>query len=233
MTPTFAKTASIGALVVASALASAPAAADPPPDLPPLPGSITPSVPAAPAPAPAASPSPAPGPYPYPGYPAYPTRPSSGELPPGYSVPYYYYSPYPMTMGQAFTKPSIELAALPPRKRHSPGMMAGGIVMVAAGVASVIGGAVLVTQSADRIAIYCDMPSFPCAYEDDMQRKTAGALLMAAGALVAAGGIPLWAIGAKMEVVPRPDDKGAAPKAGALAPELRVGPGSASLVVRF
>jgi hypothetical protein len=230
--PPAARRALACALVVASALASTLAVADPPPDLPPLPGSAVTPAPALGTPPPGLpatlAPGSGPGPtfYPFPGGPTTP-----GEVPPGYTVPYYF-APY--MMPQAARPASLEIPPLPPRMRHSAGLMAGGILMVAAGTAAVVLGAVLVSSSADRIDIYCDMPSFPCAHEDDQTRKVGGALMMAAGAVVAAAGIPLWVTGARMELVAKtPDSAPTPPKPAALSPELRVGAGTASLLVRF
>jgi hypothetical protein len=214
------------ALLAAAATAAPAAAADPPPDLPPLPGGAATPAPASGTPpaapsgrgAPAEAPGALPQFYPLPGV----TPPAPGSVPPGYAVPYYF-APY--TMPQVARPSPLDLPPLPPRRRHNPGMMAGGILMVVGGVASIFAGAVLVAQSTDRIDIYCDSPGVTCAHLDDLTRRAGGVIMMTAGALVGAAGIPLWLIGGRMELVPK-DQKAA-------GPELRVGPGSASLVVRF
>jgi hypothetical protein len=159
---------------------------------------------------------------------------SPNELPPGYTAP----PGYPPGYSPFAPPPSsyVDLSALPPpppRQRYNAPMMAMGIVMVGGGLLSVITGSVLVSESTDRIDIYCDTPSSPCAHKDDASRRTGGALMMAIGAAAGAAGIPLWIIGAKMVPAPR-DEKGSAPPKAAQAwPEVRVGAGGVSLVGRF
>jgi hypothetical protein len=236
---------STAGLLIAAALVASPrfAAADPPPDLPPLGGPPVGAPPAAqPAPpvAPPALSPPRPGPYG--GYPApglvYPPGMSPGEIPPGMAVPYpmpYYYPQPP----QGPRPSSYDLPEPPPRRRHDAGMFAGGVVLVGAGLVGVISGAVLVSSSANRIDIYCDSPSFPCAHMDDNARKTAGALVMAGGAIMGAVGIPLWLLGSRLVPLGKgpagaPGQAPApAPQRPALQPELRVGAGAATVTLRF
>jgi hypothetical protein len=119
------------------------------------------------------------------------------------------------------------LPPLPPRRRHDTGLFVGGVFMVSGGMALALLGAYFVSSAAERIDIYCDTPSFPCAHKTDAPRMTGGALLMTVGALASAGGIPMWFVGSRWEVV-RKDEKKAA-----LAPEVRVGAGTASLTLHF
>lgn len=227
-------------LVIAAALGASPAIAQAPPapDLPPLSGPpVQPAQPAPPGPPAPSAPSTTPKPkQPGPGHYAGATPPgwmSPQEMPPGfvpYPYPYYYYPQQPLA---ARKDVDYRLPPPPPRRRNDVGMLAGGVVMVAAGLGAVIGGAVLVSTSVNRIDIYCDSPSFPCAHMDDNARKTGGALLMAGGALVGAAGIPLWIIGSKL--VPLVNDRGqpgTQPKP-ALVPDIRVGAGTASVTIRF
>jgi hypothetical protein len=150
-------------------------------------------------------------------------------MPMPYVYPYPYY--YPQAASERI---DYRLPPPPPRRLNSPGMMAGGILMVAGGLAGVIGGAVLVSTATNRIDIYCDSPSFPCAHMDDGTRKTGGALLMAAGALVGAAGIPLWIVGAKkIPIAKDPSQPDPTAPKPAFVPEVRVGAGSASVMFRF
>lgn len=217
------------------ALLAPPAAADTPPDLPPLaappgaaPGAATAPATGAPG-APAAPRAPAP-PFGYgappPGAQPAPPWMSPAEVPPGFPAQYpaYYPMPYPMV---APRQDGSELPAPPPRRYRSTGMFVGGVLMVSGGLVAVIAGAALVSSSANRIDIYCDTPSFPCAHKDDAIRKNGGATLMALGGIVGALGIPVWIVGAKMVPVPREERR------PAFVPELRVGAGSARLTVSF
>jgi hypothetical protein len=223
------------AVALGAALISPVAAADPPPDLPPL---VAPQPgPAAPRAAQPAPGQPAPGAprAPGPGSPA-PLPPglswmSPAETPPGYPQPAYaqpYPGYYPMPYPQAVPRQeSYVLPPPPPRQHQSTGMFVGGVLMVSGGLVGVIAGAVLVSSSANRIDIYCDSPSFPCAHKDDAARKGAGAAVMTIGALVGAAGIPMWIVGARL--VPAPKDE----KRPALVPDLRVGAGTATVTVSF
>jgi hypothetical protein len=94
-------------------------------------------------------------------------------------------------------------------------------------MATVLTGSYFVASAAGRIEIYCDTPSFPCAYKTDAQRLTGGAIMMTAGTLVAAAGIPMWFVGARYV----PDEK--KPAQAAPPVDVRVGAGSASLSFRF
>jgi hypothetical protein len=232
-------------LALAAALATPAAAAQQPgapPDLPPVAGppvQVAPEPPkgAPPAAPPAMQPQPVPPgaqsyPYPYPyGY-GYPppglSWMSPNEVPPGFAPN--------GAPGLAPQKPrtvdDYNLPEPPPRRRYNQGMWVGGILMVVGGLASVITGAALVSTSANRIDIYCDSPSFPCAHKDDDSRKTGGVLFMAAGAVVGAAGIPLWLVGSKLVPLGKPD---AQPQPGrpALVPEIKVGAGTATVTVRF
>jgi len=227
-------------LALGLALAAPPAAAQQPaapPDLPPVAG---PPVPVAPPKAPPGTPPPQPGapgaqpvapyPYPYPyGY-GYPppglSWASPGEVPPGMAPPAGY-APQAQR-----TADDYHLPPPPPRRRLNTGMWIGGILVVVGGIGSVITGAAFVSTSANRIDIYCDSPSFPCAHKDDDARRSAGVFLMAAGGVVGAAGIPLWLVGSRLVPLARPGDK-PPPGKPALAPELRVGAGTATLTVRF
>ena len=212
-----------GLAAVALAIAAGPriAAADPPPsDLPPLYGTPLPSP--APAPVPASAPAPALAP---PGVPVTPpVLPGYARLPPGYA-PFAWSGPPMRPIVQSETLPP-----LPPRRYYSPGLFAGGVVAVGVGMATVLLGSYFVASAPGRIEIYCDTPSFPCAYKTDAQRLTGGAIMMAAGTLVGVAGIPMWFIGARRVVVP--DEKKAA-RAAPLPVDVRVGAGTASLRFRF
>ncbi len=119
------------------------------------------------------------------------------------------------------------LPPLPPRRRKDTGHFVGGVLLVSGGMGIVLAGAYLVASAAERIDIYCDTPSFPCAHKTDAPRMTGGALLMTAGTLAAAAGIPMWFIGSQYVLVPKDEKK------AALVPEVRVGAGSASLTFHF
>lgn len=205
-------------LVIAATLVASTAIAQAPPDLPPLSG--PPVQPEQPAPVdpPASSTPPAVPNQPWPG-PHLGLRPQGAFAPYGgatYPYSWDYTQPPPPPPRQI----DYHLPPPPPRRFNNPGMLAGGVVMIAAGLAGVITGAVLVSTAVNRIDIYCDSPSFPCAHMDDGTRKTGGALLMAGGAVVGALGIPLWIIGAKKVPIVK-------------APEVRVGAGTASVMFRF
>lgn len=212
-------------IAAASALVSPRAGAQAPPDLPPL--GAGPSLPVQPSAPPVAPPA-APRPYhpaPMPG----PMWMSPAEVPPGFAMP-------PGQYPQGYYPPlasrpeDYNLPPPPPRRRHDTGMFASGVVMVSVGVVGAIVGAVMVSSAANRIDIYCDAPSVPCAHKDDDALKTAGALMMAGSAILGAAGIPLWAIGSRM--VPVAKD-GAPPPRAARLPELHIGPGTATVLVRF
>lgn len=206
-----------------------PTAATPPPDLTP----VTPGTPVTPPgygppglPPPYVPPTPAPGTLP-PGY---------GAASPGYGVPSRYgtaappgyYPPYPAPRAQppAPFDPYF-LPPPPPRRHYDTRLFVGGVTAVVAGMVTVLVGAYVVSSAANRIPIYCDTPSFPCAFKTDTPLLAGGAVMMAAGALVGAAGIPMWIIGSQYVTVP------SAEKKAALVPELRVGPGSASVSVSF
>jgi hypothetical protein len=198
--------------------AAAPAAADPPPDLPPVlapPPSAPPAKPVASQPAPPVQAVPTFAPQPY------PTWNAPGPFPPGYpgaAMPAYA-SPY-NPAEYALPPPP------PPRQRHNPAMYASGVALVVVGLSSVITGAALISTATNRIDVYCDTPSFPCAHLDDAPRRNGGIAVMAVGAAMAAVGMPLWIVGSKLVLI-RP-----APRA-APAAELRFGPAQARLAVSF
>jgi hypothetical protein len=245
------------AFTLAAAVPALALAADPPPpsapqDFPSVPGAAKPA-PAAPAPPPSVTPgppapvpwAPAPGapaapaqypPYGYPpyGYPpygyGYPPQgwgPSPSEIPPGYQTRG---GPTPGIYPAGPTDDSISLPPLPPRRRYSTSLFAGGVVAVAGGMALVLLGSYLVASGADRIDIYCDTPGVPCAYKNDGQRMTAGAVMMAGGALVGIAGIPMWLVGSRFVTIPRDETRR---KEEALQPELRIGAGTATVSFRF
>ncbi len=205
--------ASLAFALVASARV---AAADPPPsDLPPI--TTGPATDADKAPPPPALVPP-----------STPITPPRLALPrglvPGY-VPYPYRYPY-----QPIVSEAPKLPVPPPRRYYSEGLLAGGVVAVAVGLTSVFIGSYFVASSAGRIEIYCDMPSFPCAYKTDAQRLTGGAIMMAAGGVVGVAGIPMWFIGSRYVFLK--DEKKAA--LGSDPPvDVRVGAGRANLIVRF
>jgi hypothetical protein len=153
---------------------------------------------------------------------------------PGYGVPSYYGAAgppgyYPSPSARPAT-PQIDpyfLPPLPPRRRYDTKLFVGGVTSVIAGMVTVLVGAYLVSSAANSIPIYCDTPSFPCAFKTDTPLLTGGALMMAAGALVGAAGIPMWIIGSQYVTVPKDEKK------SALVPELHVGAGSASVSLRF
>jgi len=120
---------------------------------------------------------------------------------------------------------NVALPPLPPRRYNSPSLFAGGVTAVVVGMSTVLLGSYFVASAPGRIEIYCDTPSFPCAYKTDAERLTGGAIMMTAGTLIAVAGVPMWFIGARRVV----DET----KAAALPFDLRVGAGTASLSVRF
>ena len=67
---------------------------------------------------------------------------------------------------------SESLPAMPPRRYYNPSLFAGGVTAVTVGTATVLVGSYLVASAPGRIEIYCDTPSFPCAYKTDAQRLT-------------------------------------------------------------
>ena len=82
--------------------------------------------------------------------------------------------------------------------------------------------------AAERIDIYCDTPSFPCAHSTDAPRMTkAAAADGLAGALAGIAGIPMWFIGSQYEAAPQDEKK------VARIPEVRLGAGTASVTFRF
>lgn len=212
------------ALLVAASIAvaalglAAPAAADPPPDLPPVvaPPPSSPPPPAKPAAAPPALPVPTFAPQPY------PTWTAPGPFPPGYP------GGYPGGAMPAYTSPynpaEYAIPPPPPRRRYSPGMHASGVALVVVGLSSVITGAALISSATNRIDVYCDTPSFPCAHLDDTARRNGGIATMAVGAVMSAVGVPLWIVGSKL--VPL------APQA-APAAAIHFGPAQAKLTIRF
>jgi hypothetical protein len=103
------------------------------------------------------------------------------------------------------------------------------VVSVGAGLTFVLIGSYLVASAADRIPIYCDTPTTPCAFKDDGTRLVGGAIMMAGGTLLGIAGIPMWFVGSRYVTIP----KGEQEKKAALVPELRLGPGSASVSFRF
>jgi hypothetical protein len=94
-------------------------------------------------------------------------------------------------------------------------------------MAVVLVGSYFVASAAGRIDIFCDQPSVPCAYKNDAARMTGGAIMMAAGALIGAAGVPMWVIGGQHIVIP----KGSQPSSW--VPEVRVGPLSGSVALHF
>lgn len=206
------------ALVALAIAAPGVAAAQmPPPDFPPLP--LLPGGAPSGTPAPGATPGPGAVPTP-PGKPI--TPPTAAPLAPGY--PYYTYYSWPVPKAESTESP---FPPLPPRRRYHTGLFAGGVTAVVAGMTSVLVGAYLVSSAADRIEIYCDMPSIPCAHKDDGPRLTGGAIMMALGAALAAAGLPMWFVGSRFVTVSGEEKK------PALRPQLSVGAGSASLGLRF
>ncbi len=157
---------------------------------------------------------------------------SRAEVPPGYGpTPGRY--PYPPSYPMAPTPAGdpYGLPPLPPRRRHDMGLFVGGVLAVSGGMTLALIGSYLVSTAANRIEIYCDMPSTPCAHKTDEPRMVGGGLLMAVGAAVGVAGIPMWFIGSQFEAAP-PEGKDK-DKKPALLPEVRVGVGSASLSFRF
>ncbi len=215
--------AAVAAAALALVAAPRTAAADPPPsDLPPVGG------------APVASPAPAPVPAPAPTPPTTPVRPpiepfapfAGVGAPPGLmTTPPGYAAPYPWAPPMVQAPANVALPPLPPRRYNSPSLFAGGVTAVVVGMSTVLVGSYFVASAPGRIEIYCDTPSFPCAYKTDAQRLTGGAIMMTAGTLIAVAGIPMWFIGARRVV----DEK----KAAAQPVDVRVGAGTASLSVRF
>jgi hypothetical protein len=226
----------LAALALAIVAATRTAAAQPTPsDLPAVPTRVAPGTPVTPGTAvtpgapvtPGATPGTAvtPGMPPNYGPPSPSMWPTPSELPPGYAAPGYYQAPYPMQ-----TVPLNDPYALPPlpaRRRHDNGLFVGGVFMVSGGMALVLLGAYFVASAAERIDIYCDTPSFPCAHKTDGPRLTGGALLMTVGTLAGAAGIPMWFIGSQYELTPKGEKK------ATLVPEVRVGAGTGSLTFHF
>jgi hypothetical protein len=105
-------------------------------------------------------------------------------------------------------------------------MYAGGVAMVVVGLSSVITGAALISTSTNRIDVYCDSPSFPCAHLDDTGRRNAGIAAMTLGAAMSAAGMSLWIVGSRLVPI------GPAPKAPGAA-EVRLGPARVALALRF
>ena len=207
------------AAALAVALVARESAAQAPPDLPPL-------QPPPAQPAPAAQPAPPAQPTPRMAPPGF-TWTSPASVPPGYPMPAGYYPVYPSAPRPA----DYALPPPPPRRRKSMGMWVGGVLMVSGGIGAAIAGAALVSSATDRIDIYCDSPSFPCAHRDDGGLKAGGIILMAAGAAIGAAGIPLWLIGSKY--VPLSAQPNPAPPRPAWVPDVRIGAGSASVTMRF
>jgi hypothetical protein len=204
------------AIAAAALLGAAPAAAQPPPDLPPVaPPPATTTKPTATPPAPAPPPAQAVPTF----APQYPTWNAPGPFPPGYypNVPTYA-SPY--------NPAEYAIPPPPPRQRYSAGMYAGGVAMVVVGLSSVVTGAALIATSTNRIDVYCDNPSFPCAHLDDTGRRNAGIAVMALGAAMSTAGMSLWIVGSKLVPITAP------PKA-VRAAEIKLGPANATLTLRF
>jgi hypothetical protein len=218
--------ATLASLAFALAASARTAAADPPPsDFPPLPTGSSPSA-VPPTQPPALSPSPPPALTP-PIAPFSPPKLGLPPAPPGYSIPYGYY-PYRVVAPPA--REAVALPPPPPRHYYSPALFGGGVAAVGVGMGTVLLGSYFVASAAGRIQIYCDTPSFPCAYKTDGQRLTAGAIMMAGGTLVAVAGIPMWFIGSRY--VFDTDEKKAARRAEPPV-DVRVGAGTASVLVRF
>jgi len=151
-------------------------------------------------------------------------------------MPYYYYQQPPQ---QGPRPDEYNLPPPPPRRYNSAGMVAGGVVILTKNITTIITNSILISTAANRIDIYCDSPSFPCAHTDDATRKSAGIVFMAGGALLAAAGVPLWLIGARQVPLSAPP-AGTPVAPGAPAqpphaslPEVRVGLGTASVTVHF
>jgi hypothetical protein len=232
---------SLGVLACAAATFARTAAADPPavyaPQVPP-PQSAAPASPSpAPvAPGPGAPSSGAPG-YPGeappvpPGYAASGSYAQPGYGPPGYAPAPGYYPGYPgMGAQPPVAHNAYTLPELPPRRRYDTGLFVGGVVAVSGGMALALVGAYLVSSAAGAIPIFCDTPSFPCAYKTDAPRLSGGAVLMAAGAAIGAAGIPMWLIGSQYVTLPKGEKRAATPDP---RPELRVGAGNASVTWHF
>jgi hypothetical protein len=234
------------ALTFALAVAARMANADtPPPSAAPVfPGTlVTPSgapVPAPPSASPPARPGLPPG-YVSPGDvpPGYVVPPGYGA-PPGYGVSPYYGAAgpqgyYPPPMAQAAARPApfdpYFLPPPPPRRHYDVKLFAGGVTAVVGGMATVLVGAYFVSSAANRIDIYCDTPSFPCAHLTDASLLTGGAVLMAFGALVGAAGIPMWIVGSQYVTVPKEETKAA--REPELGLHLEPHAGSASVSIRF
>jgi hypothetical protein len=197
-------------LALVLAAAARPAAADPPP-------SALPPLTAGPAPTAPGQAHPPPPVLPYAPFP----QPSLGALsgfmvsPSGYAPSYVDVLPDPPP---------------PPHRYASPALIAGGVTAVAVGLATVFLGSYFVGSAADRIQIYCDIPSFPCAFKTDGQRLTTGALMVGGGAALAIAGIPMWVLGSRWVLLS--DDKKATLRT-ALPIDVRVGAGAATLSIRF
>jgi hypothetical protein len=149
---------------------------------------------------------------------------SGWDVPPGYGTGARY--PYPAPY-QVVTPTLTDPYAVPPplpRRRRDMGLFVGGVIAVSAGMGMALLGSYFVASAADRIEIYCDMPSTPCAHKTDAPRMTGGALLMAAGAALGAAGVPMWFVGSQYVVEE---------KKAALRPEVRIGPGGAAVTLRF
>ena len=146
----------------------------------------------------------APG-YPPPGYgpppPGYgPPPPGYGAPPPGYGAPTGYGQGYPPPPpGYAYAPPPGYMYAqqqpqvdMTPRERRSPGMMAGGIVLISVGGLGLIIGSAL-TLSAGSSCTF----DFTGNCTRDTSAQTAGYGMMIGGLIAAGVGIPLLVYGVK------------------------------------
>jgi hypothetical protein len=106
-------------------------------------------------------------------------------------------------------------------KRYSVPLLVTGIVLSSAGVVMILAGSA-VYSNPDTYRCTCVTTPCDCGGEPD---NTAGTVLLVAGAIAAAGGIPLIVIGAR-KVPVEPETK---VETTALLPELGIGPASASL----
>lgn len=203
----------------------------------PAPTATGPGTPPPPPPTSTAAPPGAPPTTAPPGAPGQPPA-TPGQPPPGYPPGYYYppppagYPPYYYPYGYYYPPPAATPAtpAPTPKERRSTAMMVSGILLTSGGALALIGGAALFSSASNAIDVYCDDGTTPflCEQKDDVPRQTAGAVLMVAGGISIAGGIPLWIVGGRMVSVKKDQAPADAPRTS-----LSVSPRGASLRVAF
>ena len=109
-------------------------------------------------------------------------------------------------------------------------MMYGGISLVLVGGVGLVAGIVVAIQGGSRAQIYAPGGYLYERRADEAMRDGGIAVAVLSGVMLAAG-IPVWTIGARRVPVKQPDAPPASPAATQGA--LRVGPGTAHLVVAF